>query len=118
MSDISDGLDAFVAVIDAATTLDVVDDPSAIQPPCVFVDIPNVVGRTMGAVIVTVPVHLIVPGPGDKTARDALCLHIPDVLEACGESTAEAGTYSSDPGGPGLPSMTVTATLTIQRSAP
>ena len=113
---ITAGIDAFVAQLDAATTIDVVDDPAAIVPPCVFVDVPSVIGRTMGAVIVTVPVHLIVPGPGDKTARDALCLHITDVLDACGETAAAAGTFAQTEGVPGLPSMTVTATITIQRS--
>jgi len=41
MSDLSDGLDAFRDVLATHTDPDVVDDPAAISPPCVFVDVPS-----------------------------------------------------------------------------
>lgn len=111
---IAAGLDLFVDRLDAALAVPVTRDPSAVVPPCVFVDVPAITARTMGATVVKVPVHVIVPEPGDLYAADTLLGLIPDVLDVCGANEATPGTYA--PGGAvAYPCMTVQTTLTIER---
>lgn len=112
---IAAGLDLFVDRLEAALDVPVTRDPAAVVPPCVFVDIPAIVGRTMAATIVQVPVHLIVPAPGDLYAADTLLGLTPDVLDVCGSNEATPGTYSGG-GTFDYPCMTVQSTITIQRS--
>lgn len=109
---ISTGLDQFVATLKTSTGMDVTRDPDRIFPPCLFVDIPTVTGRTMGAVTLEVNVHLIMPGPGNQVAADALCDRIELVLDACGANTATPAPFSDSL----LPSMTIPTTITIARS--
>jgi len=108
------GLDAFAAQLSAATSMTVTADPGTVDPPCLFLDVPAITGRTMNAITLTVPVIIVVPGPGNLQARDALLGYVPDVLDACGESTAEPRVFSAND--LQYPAMTVNATLTIQRS--
>jgi len=111
---IAAGLDTFVDRLDTALSIPVTRDPGAVIPPCVFVDIPTISGRTMGATVVTVPVHVIVPAPGDLVAADTLLGLVPDVLDVCGANEATPGTYA--PGGDvSYPCMTVQTIITIQR---
>lgn len=112
---IAAGLDLFVDRLNDALDIDATRDPAAVIPPCVFVDIPTISGRTMGATVVQVPVHVIVPAPGDLTAADALLGLIPDVLDVCGSNEATPGTYSQGGGDVVYPCITTTATITIQR---
>lgn len=112
---IAAGLDLFVDRLDAALSVDVTRDPGAVVPPCVFVDIPAITGRTMGATVIAVPVHLIVPAPGDLYAADTLLGIIPDVLDVCGSNEASPGTYAPGGGDVSYPCITTTATITIQR---
>jgi hypothetical protein len=108
------GLDEFAGHLAAATGMTVTADPGTVHPPCLFLDVPAVTGRTMNAITLSVPVLLVVPGPGDLKARDALMDGIPAVLEACGESAAEPRVFNANE--LNYPAMTVNATLTIQRS--
>jgi hypothetical protein len=111
---ITDGLDAFATQLHTATGMTVTADPGTVYPPCLFLDVPSITHYTMGAVTLAVPVIIVVPGPGDLAARDALLAAAPLVLDACGESTAEPRVFSAND--LQYPAMTVTATLTITRS--
>jgi len=115
MSMIVDGLDTFATQLAAATSMTVTADPGMVHPPCLFLDVPQITGRTMNAITLAVPVIIVVPGPGDLAARDALLDAVPDVLDACGESTAQPRVFSAND--LQYPAMTVTATLTITRSS-
>jgi len=111
---ITEALDAFAAELSADTGWDVTRDPGLIDPPCLYLDVPTVTGRTLGGITIAVPIRVLVPGPGDQVAADALCDAIPSVLEAAGAAEAEPAVFNR--GDINLPSMTVTATLTIRRS--
>lgn len=114
---ITAGLEAFAVQLAAATGMTVTRDPSLLFPPCLFIDVPAVTGRTQGATTVEVPVRFIVPGPGDLAAHDALTNGIETVLDACGANTATPEPFgNSGPDGVLYPSLTVLTTLTITRS--
>jgi hypothetical protein len=117
MSDIATGLDALIdRLTTALPTVTVTRDPAGIVLPCLFVDIPTITSRGMGSITFTAPVRIIVPGPGDLTAAELLLELVTDVLDACGEAEAEPGTFAQAEGAPALPCMTVTTTISIQRS--
>jgi hypothetical protein len=113
---LNDALDEIVSRLDAGTTgLHVTRDPGTLQPPCVLVDVPTITSATMRGYQVTLPVRLIVPGPGNLKAAEQLLDLLPDLLNVLQEDNATPGSYSPNPDVPGLPCMTVTTTVTIER---
>lgn len=115
---IAEGLDALVAAIADRVDLDVTRDPGQIVPPCVFVDLPEILDETLGGgFFCRVNVQLIVPGPGDLAATNRLLELLPSVLDAVQESAATPGTFKRSPDDVhGYPAMTIPTTLTIDRS--
>lgn len=116
-TDLTAGLDLFVDTLTDALDVPVTRDPGQVVPPCVFVDTPKVVGRTLAGWAVDVPVIVLVPGPADLTAADALLALVPSVLEAVGADTADPTPFAPNGGdGPTFPGMTIPAQVTIERT--
>lgn len=90
MSVISEALDQFGTVLGTALNLPVTRDPSAVVPPCVFIGGPAVTGRTGGAVILEVPVHLVADsGIADAIAAEWLYDNLEAFIVAAGLASAE-----------------------------
>ena len=113
---IADALDAFVTSIAAGVELPATRDPAKVTPPCVVVGLPTIVGRTMGAVILDVPVSLVAAGTGDLIAGDYLLEHVQAFLDAIGAKVATPQPFTSSD--VNYPSMKSTATLTVRSTSP
>ncbi len=86
-------LDSWVTAIGTATGLPATSDPDHVNPPCLFVGLPELTKVTLSAVSLEVPVWLVAPGAG-KQARDILLTELPDVLIALKRKTAIPDTLS------------------------
>lgn len=84
-------LDAWAAGLEAATGLKTTRDPDLIVPPCLYVDLPEIITPTLTAVGVEIPVFLVAPGSG-KQAGDLLLTWLPTVLDAIGVGQAQPQT--------------------------
>ena len=113
---IADALDAFAESIADALELPATCDPALVTAPCVFVGVPTIVGRTMGAVILDVPVSLIAKGTGDVLARNYLLEHVQAFLDATGAKVATPQPFTSTD--VNYPSMKSTATITVRSTSP
>lgn len=113
---IADALDAFVDQLAAVVELPATRDPSKVTPPCVFVGLPTIVGRTMGAVILDVPVSLVAAGTGDVLAGNYLLEHVQAFLDAAGAKVATPQPFTSTD--VNYPSMKSTATITVRSTSP
>jgi hypothetical protein len=116
MIDLNEALNLFATAIGDGTGLRVTTDPATVIPPVVFIDLPAVTGRTMGAVTLNVPVYLVAEGSADQIAGTYLLAHLPAFLDAT--STAVANPRPLDVGGQQWPAYTVQATLTVKESTP
>jgi hypothetical protein len=110
---LASALDQYAALIAQRSGLRVTRDPATAIPPCVLIDTPSIASRTLGAFTLSVPVHLIGTGPGDKTSGDDLLMGIPGLMEAV-EAT-EANARPITVGEVTYPAMTITATITITK---
>lgn len=113
---IVDALDVFAESIATALELPATRDPALVTAPCVFVGIPTIVGRTMGAVILDVPVSLIAKGAGDVLAGNYLLDHVQAFLDATGAKVATPQPFTSTD--VNYPSMKSTATITVRSTSP
>lgn len=93
--DLVDELDDWADAVSTATGLPVVIDPARIAPPCLFLDMPETVGVTLGALSLTQPVWLVAEG-GGRPARDQLLTYLPAVLDALDATAATAGPLNID----------------------
>lgn len=105
-------LDDWAEWMERGTGMRVTRDPGTVHPPCIFIDAPSIVGRSLGAVTLEVPVMLLAAGQG-KQAGDWLLdniSHVQDVLEqrAADPQTVTIGTIA-------YPAFRVTTTITITR---
>lgn len=113
MSVISTALDQFATVLNTALGLPVTRDPSALTAPCVFIGGPSVAGRTAGAVILEVPVHLVADsGIADAIASEWLYDHLEAFIVAAGLAAAEPRTLNVQ--GYDNPTYFGTSTLTVR----
>jgi hypothetical protein len=86
-------LDTWVAGLATATGLPATRDPDLVNPPCLFVSLPDTVGRTLPSVQLEVPVYLVAAGAG-KQAGDQLLSYLVGVLEAVPAKSASAETLT------------------------
>lgn len=113
MSAVGDELDALAAELAAATGWRVTRDPDELVPPIVMVGLPTFERRTLGGVrVITVPVRLIAPSPGDRRAADTLLATVDSLLDAVSADTAAPVTVEH--GTARYPAYTTTARRTVE----
>lgn len=91
--DLVDDLDTWAQGLATALSIHVTRDPSTILPPCLYLEMPDTVGVTIGALSLTQPVWLV-SGGGGKQAADELLGLLPDVLTALKATSASAQTLT------------------------
>lgn len=90
-----DELDTWCESLAAALEIRVTRDPARVAPPCLYLDMPDSVGVTLGAVTLNQPIWLVAAG-GGKAAADQMLGLLPAVLVALNTSDATAQTLSLD----------------------
>lgn len=108
----SQEFDTWADWMKTATGLDVTRDPAQILPPCVYVDMPTVVGRTLAATRYQVSVFLVA-GDSGKDAGDWLLDNVDAWLTAIEEQGATPRTLTI--GDVSYPTMHATKTVTMNR---
>jgi len=103
-------LDDYADYLAGTTGLECTRDPDLIHPPCLYLDLPEIVSPTLGAMGVEIPVHLI-GGMAGKQAGDILLDWLPSVLDATGTGLAEPATLTI--GGMSLSTYKITVPATI-----
>jgi hypothetical protein len=88
-------LDDWTSALGTAVSLPATRDPAKVNPPCLFVELPDVEAATLHAITTLVPVYLVAAG-GGKQAGDQLLTYLPDVLAALERKTATAETLTLD----------------------
>jgi hypothetical protein len=107
---ISSDLDDWADSIAQTVGLTVTRDPDLINPPCLYLDLPEVLSPTLARIGVEIPVFLVAGGSG-KQAGDQLLDLLPDVLGALGAGTASPQTLTIGQVPFQTYKITVTATL-------
>ena len=64
----NEGIDDLASALVTATALKVVTDPRNIQPPCVFIDAPDIEAHNWNIAKMTFPVRIIGMGPANLDA--------------------------------------------------
>jgi hypothetical protein len=112
MIDLDAALDELTTGLGEAMGLSSTRDPAAIVPPCVFVGLPRIAGRTLGATQLEVPVSIVSAGNGDLTAGRWLLDNVQELLELTG--TREATPRPISVGSADFPAYQVQATVNIR----
>lgn len=115
--DLITDLDDWADSIATATGLTVTRDPRYVNPPCIFLDMPDAVGTTLAAITCAVPVWLVAAG-GGKQAADQLLEHLPAVLDAVEVKSATATPLELEGRPDGFHAYRMTANLHITEETP
>jgi hypothetical protein len=110
---IGDELDALALEIRTATGWRTTRDPDELVPPIVMLGLPTLERRTLaGRRIITVPVRLVAPAPGDRRAADMLLGAVDTLLDVLSADTAQPVTVEH--GSARYPAYTTTARRIIE----
>lgn len=90
---VSSELDQWVSELQTETGIRATRDPDLVVPPCLFVSSPESVPGPLAGVVVELPIYLIAGGSG-KTQVDEMLNHLPTVLNATGQQTANLTTVT------------------------
>lgn len=112
VSGVAGALDELVAALQDAG-VDATRNPEELQPPAAIVAVPSFIGGTMGALTVTIPVYFVSPDVGQRGVDDMLAM-LALGLPVLRTREASPTLWVSPLNPQGLPSMLVTATLTIE----
>lgn len=89
----NEGIDDLAAALVTATGLRVVTDPRNIQPPCIFLDAPDIEAHNWNIAKMTFPVRIIGMGPANLDAMRVILEMAAAVL------TGKVGMTSGRPSG-------------------
>ena len=108
---IGEGLDEIVALLEAAG-IPATRDPGAFQPPGAIIGAPTVTAVTQGGLVLSVPVYLVTPDPG-QAGLDELLAMLTVALPRLGQSQASPTLWTSPLNRDGLPAYVIPCQMTV-----
>lgn len=84
-----------------------------VAPPCVVIELPNVMNRTANAVELDIPIVVCAPPPGTWDSMLAIYDLADQIMDLYPTSSATPGLYR--PGAQELPALTVNVTLAFTK---
>jgi len=113
MSLLAEAQDNLVELLAQHDVAGIIIDPRNIQPPCILIDPPTIVGISADLVTLQHPVICLAPPPGNRDAIVRLLEDADAVMNAVPVTTGQYGTTTI--GSAEMPSYRLTVQLTYRR---